>query len=106
MSDSHAVLSQLVCPLLAAALNAVSPVLAPSKVTLKDPVAALFLRRSTLTPSTPNDKLLVMLPTSPPAVIDTTRLLDPDWPERHRVEESDSHVLRSHAESPILTLRL
>jgi hypothetical protein len=80
--------------------------LAPCNVTLKDPVAAPFLRNSTLTPFKPNDKLLVMLPTRPPAVINTARLLVTIWRERHRVEESDSHMLRSQADIPILTLRL
>jgi hypothetical protein len=100
------VLSQAVCPVFEATLNAVSPMLAPCNVKLKDPVAAPFLRNSKLTPFKPNDKLLVMLPTRPPAVINTARLLVTIWLERHRVEESDSHMLRSQADIPILTFRL
>lgn len=99
VSDSHVERSQAVAPCLATALAEDRPMLAPATVTLVDPVLATLLRCAALTCPSTEYKTLV-LATRCIAEIDARRLPSADALARHRVDESDSQLVRSHAVVP------
>ena len=74
VSDPQAVRSQAVLPNRAAPLVPVSPMLAPSNVTLVDPVPPLFDRPRTLPDPTPAENGVETLPTLLPTVKTAVRL--------------------------------
>jgi hypothetical protein len=99
VSDSHVVRSHAEAPSLEADVNAPEPKPPPCTVTLADPVVAMFVRRTKLLPPESNDRPWVLLPTFC-EVTDIWRLPITPSPVWHRVDVSDSHVVRSHAVSP------
>ena len=96
VSDCHAVRSHAVIPDLMETVCDASPRLAPCMVTLEDPVEAAFLLRATLTPAPSNEKPSETLPTFNAALRSVFRLPKTPCPDWHRIDVSDSHVVRSH----------
>ena len=102
VSDSQLVRSHPVENNCNAPVYSASPMLAPCKVTLADPVAARFVCLATLSLAESAEYTSVKLPTRNPAVSDVRKVPCTIWLAWHRVDVSDSHVVRSHAEWPIL----
>ena len=75
--------------------------LAPCNVTLADPVDAKFDRLATLNMPTSTESDSVTLPSRMPAVTDACKVPLTIWLVWHRVDVSDSHVVRSQAVRPI-----
>ena len=96
-SDSHWLASQTLSPIRTDAVTPLSPSPAPPTVTTADPVAARFAPCTQLAVPPPPEITAVALPASSPAVSPTA--LDPPTPcpALHRTDDSDSHVLCSHA---------
>ena len=78
------------------------PKLAPCTVTLADPVAAAFARSITLRPAVSTEYAADTLPSCCPVVTETRKVPFTICDAWHRVDVSDSHVVRSHAVWPIL----
>ena len=100
VSDTQPDCSHDVPPTRALALLAVSPPLAPSKVTIEDPVTPPFPRNITLIAAESKHCAEVMLPARPPAVSDASRLRITPCPDWHRKDESESHAVPSQAVLP------
>ena len=104
VSASHAVSSHDVAPVRAPAVKLASPILAPWRVTLDDPVAARFVRLTTLiAPKSAEPAASVTLPTFMPAVSETTLLPATPCPSWQRTAVSAAHAVLSHAVRPQLT---
>ena len=102
VSESHPVSSHPVSPSLPPLVWAASPMLAPCKVTLADPVAALFACRSTLSLLISIDMLPLTLAIFTPLVRATRLLLfTPDGPWQ-TTDVSDTHAVCSQAVAPAL----
>lgn len=81
VSDTHRVCSHDVRPIRAFALLAISPPLAPSRLTVTDPVTPAFGGDTRLIAAESKQCPDVMLPTRPPVVSDTSRLRTTPCPD-------------------------
>ena len=81
------------------------PILAPCRLRLADPVAALFLITTTLSIPISVDKPIVKLPRAlprgPPEVTERRLLPAIKWPIWHRRDVSPAHAVCSHAVLPV-----
>jgi hypothetical protein len=100
VSDSHVVRSHADRPNRTAPVDETSPTLAPSRVTLVDPLAPWFVRLSTLAHGTSTEKSVVLLPPPSPTVSDTRLLPVTPSVTWLRIDVPDSHALRSHEDCP------
>ena len=100
VSDSHVVRSHAEWPVLQATVCDDTPRFDPLRVTLADPVPLTFPRLTTLTRPISNESASVALLTSLDAETTVCRLPIKPFPIWHRVEESDSHEVRSQADCP------
>ena len=100
VSDSQSVASHPVCPTRPLAECVTTPRPAPCTVTDAPPVPARFVLRTTLSPPTSTDHVLVTLPRLSPTVI-TTRLVPPNpCPPWHLTDVSDSQLVDSQPVIP------
>ena len=100
VSDSQSVASHPVCPTRPLTECVTTPSPAPCTVTDAPPVPARFVLRTTLSPPTSTDHVLVKLPRLSPTVI-TTRLDPPTpCPPWHLTDVSDSQLVDSQPVIP------
>ena len=81
-------------------LYVISPMLAPSIVTLVDPVPPTLPRRMMLTACSPTVNPSDLLPVRSPLVTIIWRLFVAPWTDWHRTDVSESHADVSHAVLP------
>ena len=100
VSDSHVVRSHADRPNRPAPVDENGPTLAPSTVTLVDPLAPWFVRLSTLAHAASTDSIVVLVPPSSPTVSDVRLLPITPSVTWLRIDVSDSHAVRSHEDCP------
>ena len=100
VSDSHVVRSHADRPNRNAPVDETSPTLAPSRVTLVDPLAPWFVRLSTLAHGTSTERSVVRVPPSSPTVSDVRLLPITPCITWLRIDVSDSHAVLSHDDCP------
>ena len=100
VSDSHSVDSQALCPVETLNVRRRYPKWVPYIVMLDDPVAARFVRRTTLMTGWSEVQTSVSDPCLEPAVAETCLLPRVPWPIRHRRAVSASHSVDSQAVWP------
>lgn len=103
VSDSQLVASHPVLPARTVAEAPASPMLAPFRVMLKEPLDARFPRRDALTLGAPNVKPRDLLPACKPTVSAARLLPSVPYPAWQRVAVSEIHPVLSHAVCPALT---
>ena len=105
LSDSHVVASHPVLPSRTPAVLDHSPRLAPTIVTLLDPVTAAFPRFIALIPPDCTEYTTLALHARLPTLTTVCRLPTPTAPApKLRTDVSDSHVVRSDALDPCLSI--
>jgi len=91
--DTHSVISLAVAPALAQGLYDVTPKLAPPIVTDIDPVDGLLVDATLLTKGASIDHASVRVPTRPPDVITSRRVVPIPGVILHCSDESDTHTV-------------
>ena len=100
VSDAHSVDSHPVYPDLDVSETTIKPTFTPDTVRRTDPVDTVLLRTSVLSDGISKVKLLDIVPTLPPEVIDTTRLPPTLGPVKQRNDVSEIQLVASHPVSP------
>ena len=100
VSDSQLLRAHPVPPTLTALLWSASPSLAPATVSIAEPVTAPLPLSIMLTPAGSAVTDTLALPTLRPADSARRPLPDALCVTKHRADESDIHVVRSHADRP------
>ena len=100
VSDSHAVRSHDDGPNRTVPVDETSPKLAPSRVTLVDPLAPWFVRLSVLALGTSTERTVLPVPPSSPTVSDVRLLPITPCITWLRIDVSEPHAVRSHEDCP------